>query len=90
MTEPDVLTPKQARGCSAGLALAIVAAAIVAFLFCGCRTYTVVAADREVVPVRQSVSEEGVAERRTYVEADDDATGWFVPDSIMLELLEAD
>lgn len=56
----------------------------------GCRTYTVVAADREVVPVRQSVSDEAVAERRTYVEAEADATGWYVPDTIMLELLEAD
>lgn len=56
----------------------------------GCRTYTVVAADREVVPVRQTVGEEGVAERRTYVEAEADATGWYVPDAIMLELLEAD
>lgn len=56
----------------------------------GCRTYTVVAADREVVPVRQTVSEEGVAEKRTYVEAEDDATGWYVPDAVMLELLEAE
>ena len=56
----------------------------------GCRTYTVVAADREVVPVRQTVSEEGVAEKRTYVEAEDDATGWYVPDAVMLELLGAE
>lgn len=69
----------------------MLAMAVIVLLFCGCAPrYTVVAADREVVPVRQTVSEEGVTERRTYVEADDDATGWYVPDSIMLELLEAD
>lgn len=89
MTEPDILTPREANGCGLVLAAAVVVA-IVAFLLCGCRSYTVVAADREVVPVRQTVSDEAVAERRTYVEAETDATGWYVPDSIMLELLEAD
>lgn len=56
----------------------------------GCRTYTVVAADREVVPVRQTVNDEGVTERRTYVEAEADATGWYVPDAVMVELLGAE
>lgn len=56
----------------------------------GCRTYTVVAADREVVPVKQSNATEGAVTRRTYVEAEADATGWYVPDAVMLELLEAE
>lgn len=89
MTESDILTPREANGCGLVLAAAVVAA-IVAFLFCGCTAYAVVPADREVVPVRQTVSEEAGAERRTYVEAEADATGWYVPDSIMLELLEAE
>ena len=64
--------------------------AVIVLLFCGCRTYTVVAADREVIPVRQSNVIEGEVTRRTYVEAVEDATGWYVPDAIMLELLEAE
>lgn len=89
MTEPDILTPKEACGC--GLVLGVmVALAVAAYLLCGCRTYTVVPADREVVPVRQSNVIEGEVTRRTYVETEDGATGWYVPDTIMLELLEAD
>lgn len=89
MTEPDILTPKEACGC--GLVLGtLVAIAVAAYLLCGCRTYTVVAADREVVPVRQSNVIEGEVTRRTYVETEDGATGWYVPDSVMLELLEAE
>ena len=54
----------------------------------GCTTYTVLPADREVVPVApQDPDPQG---RRVYVEMEDGATGWFVPDSVMLELLEAD
>lgn len=88
MTEPDILTPREANGCGLVLAAAVVAAAIMAFLFCGCTTYTVLPADREVVPVCQNGTlEDG---RQTYVETDADATGWYVPDSVMLELLEAD
>lgn len=65
--------------------------AVIVLLFCGCAPrYTVVAADREVVPVRQSNAIEGEVTRRTYVEAVEDATGWYVPDAVMLELLEAD
>ena len=89
MTEPDILTPKEACGC--GLVLGtLVAIAVAAYLLCGCRTYTVVAADREVVPVRQSNVIEGEVTRWTYVECEDGATGWYVPDSVMLELLEAE
>lgn len=88
MTEPDILTPKEACGC--GLLLGtLVAIAVAAYLLCGCRTYTVVPADREVVPVRQTAPD-AAADRRTYVEADKDATGWYVPDSVMLELLDAE
>ena len=87
MTEPDVLSPKQARGCALAAAL-ILAAALAALALCGCTTYTVLPADREVVPVApQDPDPQG---RRVYVEMEDGATGWFVPDSVMLELLEAD
>lgn len=88
MTEPDVLTPKQARGCSTGLAIAV-ALAVAAFLLFGCApTYTVIPADREVVPVCQNGTlEDG---RKTYIETEAAATGWYVPDATMLELLEAD
>lgn len=86
MTEPDILTPKEARGCSTGLAIAV-ALAIAAFLLFGCHTYTVVAADREVVPVYQNGTLDG---RKTYVETESGATGWYVPDAVLLGLLEAD
>lgn len=77
-------------GCGCLLTVIAVVSVALAAVFCGCSSYTVVASDREVVPVRQTVSEEGVAEKRTYVEAEDDATGWYVPDAVMLELLEAE
>ena len=87
MTEPDVLSPKQARGCALAAAL-ILGAALAALALCGCTTYTVLPADREVVPVApQDPDPQG---RRIYVEMEAAATGWFVPDSVMLELLEAD
>ena len=87
MTEPDVLSPKQARGCALAAAL-ILGSALAALALCGCTTYTVLPADREVVPVApQDPDPQG---RRIYVEMEDGATGWFVPDSVMLELLEAD
>lgn len=87
MTEPDVLSPKQARGCALAAAL-ILGSALAALALCGCTTYTVLPADREVVPVApQDPDPQG---RRVYVEMEDGATGWFVPDSVMLELLEAD
>ena len=77
-------------GCA--LTLAVLGALVLALgaICSGCAPrYTVVASDREVVPVRQTVTDEA-ANRKTYVEAEDDATGWYVPDAIMLELLEAD
>ena len=87
MTEPDVLSPKQARGCALAAAL-ILGAALAALALCGCTTYTVLPADREVVPVApQDPDPQG---RRVYVEMEGGATGWFVPDSVMIELLEAD
>lgn len=87
MTEPDVLSPKQARGCALAAAL-ILGAALAALALCGCTTYTVLPENREVVPVApQDPDPQG---RRIYVEMEDGATGWFVPDSVMLELLEAD
>lgn len=87
MTEPDVLSPKQARGCALAAAL-ILGSALAALALCGCTTYTVLPADREVVPVApQDPDPQG---RRIYVEMEDGATGWFVPDSVMLELLDAE
>ena len=86
MTEPDVLSPKQARGCALAAAL-ILGAALAVLALCGCHTYTVLPADREVVPVRDM----GTIPKKTYVENEGpDATGWYVPDSVMLELLEAE
>ena len=88
MTEPDVLSPKQARGCALAAAL-ILGAALAALALCGCTTYTVLPENREVVPVApQDPDPQG---RHVYVENEGpDATGWYVPDSVMLELLEAD
>ena len=47
--------------------------------------YTVIPADREVVPVKQTGDKP-----RVYTEAVDDATGWYIPDATLLDLLEAD
>lgn len=77
-------------GCA--LTLAVLGALVLALgaICSGCAPrYTVVAADREVVPIRATVPDEATR-RRTYVEAEADATGWYVPDAVMLELLEAD
>ena len=90
MTEPDILTPREACGCGVVLAV-IVGLAGLAFLVFGCAPRTaVIPADREVIPIRQTVSEEATATRRTYVEDDAGATGWYVPDATMLDLLETD
>lgn len=70
------------------LALAALGGLLACLTYTGCHTYTVLPADREVVPVApQDPDPQG---RRVYVEMEDGATGWFVPDSVMLELLEAD
>lgn len=54
-----------------------------ALLLSGCRTYTVVAADREVIPLVQRPD-------GSFVEGTDGSQGWYVPDAVMLRLLEAD
>lgn len=46
--------------------------------------YVVVAADREVVPVR---AVDGTFYERT-ADKDGTATGWYVPDAVMLDLLK--
>lgn len=51
------------------------------WLFGGCNTYTVVPADYHAVPIKQT----GEA---TYEHAVEDATGWYVPDALMMELLD--
>lgn len=67
----------------AWLASALMPAVAVAVLrLCGCHTYTVVPADYHAVPVRQTGE-------HTYEHAVEDATGWYIPDSLMLELLDA-
>lgn len=61
-------------------------AALVA-LCSGCAPRTVVIpADREVVPIRQTVTDEA-AKLKTYVEDDAGATGWYVPDAVLLDIL---
>ena len=71
------------------LALAALGGLLACLTYTGCHTYTVLPADREVVPVApQDPDPQG---RHVYVENEGpDATGWYVPDSVMLELLEAD
>ena len=75
--------------------------AVLAAIFgSGCTPrYTVIPADREVVPVKalragEQRTENGEriapAGRRIYVEAEEGATGWYVPDATMIELLEAE
>lgn len=67
------------------LALAALGGLLACLTYTGCHTYTVVPADREAVPVKQTGDNP-----RVYTEATEDATGWYVPDAVMLELLEAD
>lgn len=79
-------------GCGCLIALTLIGAIVTlaAILGSGCTPrYTVVPADREVIPVRQTVTDEA-ARRKTYVEDDATATGWYVPDAVLLDLLEAD
>lgn len=53
-----------------------------ALLASGCHTYTVVPADYHAVPVKQTGED-------TYERAVEDATGWYLPDALMLEILDA-
>ncbi len=55
-------------------------------LLCGCSAYTVVPADREMVPVRRAPE----VSPDVYLRTREGATGWYVPDAVMLELLEAE
>ena len=66
----------------AWLASALMAAvAVAALLLCGCSTYTVVPADRQMVPVRATGG-------GLYVEEPSGAcTGWYVPKSTMLDIV---
>ena len=78
-------------GCGCLIALTLIGALVclAAILGSGCTPrYTVIPADREVIPVRQTVTDEA-AKRKTYVEDDAGATGWYVPDAVLLDLLEA-
>lgn len=66
----------------AWLASALMAVvAVTVLLLCGCNTYTVVPADYHAVPVRQTGED-------AYERAVEDATGWYVPDALMMELLD--
>lgn len=67
------------------LAFALAGGLLACLTYTGCSTYTVVPADREVVPVKQVQDSP-----RTYVETVDGATGWYIPDATLLDLLEAD
>lgn len=66
-------------------ALCLALIALAACLQCCAPAYTVVAADREAVPLRQTQESP-----RAYVEAAEGATGWYVPDAVMLDLLDAE
>lgn len=66
------------------LASALMAvAAVVILLLCGCAPrLTVVAADRIMVPVRQT-------DERTYVRDESpDCTGWYVPTAVMMDITD--
>ena len=62
-------------------------ALIVLVCVMGCHTYTVVPADRRMVPVRHAPEVSDEVYLRTEGK---DATGWYVPDAVMLELLDAE
>ena len=77
-------------GCLLAVILIGALVCLAAIFGSGCTPrYTVIPADREVVPIRQTVTDEA-AKRKTYVEDDAGATGWYVPDAVMLDLLNAD
>ena len=87
----EIQIEEEADGCGCLIAALVAFAVCLAAIFgSGCTPrYTVIPADREVVPIRATVPDEA-AHRRTYVEDPDAATGWYVPDATMLELLDAD
>lgn len=67
------------------VAWAVGSAVALLWLSGGCSSgYVVVAADREVVPVR---AVDGTFYERT-ADKDGTATGWYVPDAVMLDLLK--
>lgn len=93
-----LLTPREIQveemgGGGCGCLIAVIVAAVVilaAILGSGCTPrYTVIPADRECVPLRQSIPDAATA-RRTFIEDPSAATGWYVPDATMLQLLDAD
>lgn len=79
-----------ADGCGCLIAVIVAAVVCLAAIFgSGCTPrYTVIPADRECVPIRQSIPDAATA-RRTYVEDPAAATGWYIPDATMLQLLDA-
>lgn len=85
--EVELEPPAPGEGCGCLIAAIIGFAVCVAVaLSSGCTPrYTIIPADRECIPVKQIQAAPAV-----YQEAGDDATGWYVPDATMLELLEAD
>ena len=81
-----------AEGCGCLFAVILIAAIVIlaAILGSGCAPrYTVIPADRECVPIRQTAPDAATA-RRTYIEDPASATGWYIPDATMLQLLDAD
>lgn len=79
---------EDADGCGCLLAVILIGAAVclAAILGSGCTSrYTVIPADREAIPVKQIQSNPNV-----YQEASSDATGWYLSDAVLLDLLEAD
>lgn len=88
----EIQLEEEAGGCGCLLAVILIGAAVclAAILGSGCTPrYTVIPADREAVPIRQTVTD-AAASRRTYVEDPAAATGWYVPDAVLLDLLDAD
>lgn len=69
------------------LLLALCALALILTFGTGCSTYTVVSADRRLVPVRHAPEVSADVYYRTEGK---DATGWYVPDAVMLELMDAE
>lgn len=83
----EIQIEEEADGC--GCLIAVIVAAVVilaAILGSGCTPrYTVIPADRECIPVKQIQEYPAV-----YQETRSDATGWYIPDAVLLDLLDAD